>query len=489
MVHGAKRHPSPMDDSGTPPKALKIESVVAEQLNDLYKMTDQEDHLEVASSTFLAKVLEKNPSSNFDIGFWKNAFNMAPDTQLDLLNDDNKLMLMFFIGFLAIREEAIPRGAATPEQPLQLPGLEERIGDLTLLLTLTQNHLSDSIPRAITEPAPMSRQQMLDSPGQSQGFPWNEIPLGYPSKLAIEEILGQAAQEWKRRLEPTEVDLPFWRAVQVIASKNQLDFNSDECKGKTNSECLRLLLDCVLHHFESKETTGPPPISTPSAEMKLFSSTFLEVEYATNLLNHIASLSHEYYGDNDYHSPYVSLVQASMTGKSRVIKEMAKSVYCIFICLRKKGDSGYPRATFSELFDDYRRAGTMDRVQRIICLFATMVEQLTSLIQNSNSPETFWDDQEKAVNQGGQAYKRLVSQAYDSMLGESYSVTVSSDAEVEIDDVLKVRLETTWSEFSKYINPKHCHSGLKLLICVDEATRLLDDDTEVDDRSLAISGR
>jgi hypothetical protein len=81
MVHGAKRHPSPMDDSGTPPKALTIESVLTEQLNDLYKTTDQENHLEAASSTFLAKVLEKNPSSNFDIGFWKNAFKMAPDSQ------------------------------------------------------------------------------------------------------------------------------------------------------------------------------------------------------------------------------------------------------------------------------------------------------------------------------------------------------------------------------------------------------------------------
>ena len=167
----------------------------------------------------------------------------------------------------------------------------------------------------------MPRQQQLDSPEQFKGFPWNEIPRDYPKKAAIEDILGQAAQEWRRRLEPTEFDLIYWRVFQAIASNKQLDFNSDECKGKTNSECLRLLLDCVLHHFESKETTGPPPISTPSAEMKLFSSTFLEVEYATNLLNHIASLSHKYYGDKDYHSPYVSLVQASMTGKSRVIKE------------------------------------------------------------------------------------------------------------------------------------------------------------------------
>jgi hypothetical protein len=47
-----------------------------------------------------------------------------------------------------------------------------------------------------------------------------------------------------------------------------------------------------------------------------------------------------------------------------------------------------------------------------------------------------------------------------------------------------VRLETTWRDLSKYINQKHCHSRLKLLICVDEASRLFVDDTEVDDRYL-----
>ena len=56
------------------------------------------------------------------------------------------------------------------------------------------------------------------------------------------------------------------------------------------------------------------------------------------------------YNERIFHSPYAALVQASMTGKSRLVKEMAQFVYCIHTCLREAGHTGYPEPRFAEFF-------------------------------------------------------------------------------------------------------------------------------------------
>jgi hypothetical protein len=46
---------------------------------------------------------------------------------------------------------------------------------------------------------------------------------------------------------------------------------------------------------------------------------------------------------NAYIAPYTSLVTSSMMGKSRLMKEMARHVPTVYICLREQGVSGYPQ--------------------------------------------------------------------------------------------------------------------------------------------------
>ena len=44
-----------------------------------------------------------------------------------------------------------------------------------------------------------------------------------------------------------------------------------------------------------------------------------------------------------YVAPYTSLIQSSMMGKSRLLKEMSCFIPCVYICLRDANSaSGYP---------------------------------------------------------------------------------------------------------------------------------------------------
>src|SRR6266540_1682152 len=60
-----------------------------------------------------------------------------------------------------------------------------------------------------------------------------------------------------------------------------------------------------------------------------------------------------------YYAPYFSLVQASGTGKTKLLKVIADEVYVVYCCLRDENSSGYPPkstiATYllQESDDDY----------------------------------------------------------------------------------------------------------------------------------------
>ena len=46
-----------------------------------------------------------------------------------------------------------------------------------------------------------------------------------------------------------------------------------------------------------------------------------------------------------YVAPYTSLITSSMMGKSRLMKEIARSVPSVYMCLRPQDSSGYPHST------------------------------------------------------------------------------------------------------------------------------------------------
>ncbi|CAG8740733.1 27252_t:CDS:2 [Dentiscutata erythropus] len=64
-------------------------------------------------------------------------------------------------------------------------------------------------------------------------------------------------------------------------------------------------------------------------------------------LNYIDKCSHEYHLYNTiYYAPYVTLTQASGTGKSKLLKKVAENVTTIYCCLRDYNSNGYPFRSF-----------------------------------------------------------------------------------------------------------------------------------------------
>src|SRR6266496_3258773 len=67
------------------------------------------------------------------------------------------------------------------------------------------------------------------------------------------------------------------------------------------------------------------------------------VEHIIDLLNDYMST---YLADpTDYIAPYTSLVASLMMGKTRLMKQMAHHMPCIYICFRSNASTGYPQAS------------------------------------------------------------------------------------------------------------------------------------------------
>jgi hypothetical protein len=119
-------------------------------------------------------------------------------------------------------------------------------------------------------------------------------------------------------------------------------------KGKSSNDCVYAFLDLVKKHLRmmylknnysgplssaGEASTGEAPSS--AAHQDLFATKFLETNYATNMLDLIINYSELYDTRGQYHSPYTAIVQASMTCKSRTVKEIATMfIASLYACER-----------------------------------------------------------------------------------------------------------------------------------------------------------
>ncbi|CAG8854348.1 42131_t:CDS:2, partial [Gigaspora margarita] len=69
----------------------------------------------------------------------------------------------------------------------------------------------------------------------------------------------------------------------------------------------------------------------------------------------------EYETTKDYYAPYTTLIQASGTGKSKLLMNFAENIMTVYCCLRDPKSSGYPSRshiakTLLDEFDNERKA-------------------------------------------------------------------------------------------------------------------------------------
>jgi len=67
--------------------------------------------------------------------------------------------------------------------------------------------------------------------------------------------------------------------------------------------------------------------------------------FVEKIANRLSDYMTEYTFKTGYVAPYTSLVTSSMMGKSRLMKELARRVPIVYMCVRGENDSGFPKAT------------------------------------------------------------------------------------------------------------------------------------------------
>jgi hypothetical protein len=166
----------------------------------------------------------------------------------------------------------------------------------------------------------------------------------------------------------------------------------------------------------------------------------------THLLNIVAE-------DASQYLPYISIVQSSGTGKTRLVFEFAeqKQIPLFYMCLRKPGELGYPFGSASYL--RFLAACQIDAAPFI----KSLIEQIGSLSDYEKS-FFFRSDIKDGIN--------ISSQQTDSSLFEAFWLSVFKNATKFTSNATSVKSESPNFLLHKEFKLQH-------LVVIDEARALL----------------
>ncbi|ANB12341.1 hypothetical protein AWJ20_591 [Sugiyamaella lignohabitans] len=162
------------------------------------------------------------------------------------------------------------------------------------------------------------------------------------------------------------------------------------------------------------------------------------------------------------YSPCVYIVQSSMYGKSRLIKDLAcHHVYISYMCFREELISGYPRACFARSIDRGNTSGyfrysndsafACDVVLFLICTLEVIVEGLERNDDDFTTVEKFWNLQETSLVFEQNVEMRFLEKR-DSIgyiwetIRDQSAVRITEDSVVISEDV-KDLLRTGWHKY------------------------------------------
>src|SRR5581483_4138503 len=107
----------------------------------------------------------------------------------------------------------------------------------------------------------------------------------------------------------------------------------------------------------------------------------------------------KWYKNTNHHVPYSTIFQSSGYGKSRLIKEVAKQIPTVYLCLRDENSTGYPPRTnvgadlFERLLKDLKEGEEWRFLYILQAIIQCFNEELTECKGNS---QTLWDKQMNA---------------------------------------------------------------------------------------------
>jgi len=112
----------------------------------------------------------------------------------------------------------------------------------------------------------------------------------------------------------------------------------------------------------------------------------------SSFASYLMECSNAFHNDADnFLSPYISLVQSSMYGKTRLLREIARSHYrTVYVCLREKDSTGYPPRTegaFSFLFSEHKIVLTSADESKFSAILANRFKHLiVAALRNLHNP-------------------------------------------------------------------------------------------------------
>jgi len=103
----------------------------------------------------------------------------------------------------------------------------------------------------------------------------------------------------------------------------------------------------------ARTTFTESEVDDDKALQHAFSEPYIDAnQFVPQIVANITSDVNDYHTNpGDYNAPYTSVVTSSLMGKSRLLKEMARYQPSVYICLRPKDASGYPKR--SDVIADY----------------------------------------------------------------------------------------------------------------------------------------
>jgi hypothetical protein len=178
------------------------------------------------------------------------------------------------------------------------------------------------------------------------------------------------------------------------------------------------------------------------------------VRYDQVFADHICWCAEEFWqGPGAYYAPYVVLFQSSMTGKSRVLKELAQNTFfTVMICVRKESPMMQPprtEAVADALLQEKipsSEALMMKLLKSYLVKFQEWVGGLPACQGNQIKPKD-WHNQQQVVD------------------GEVGKALAASNIGAEVQD---------WTAVTKKLGQHEACSSLDILFVFDEARTLLD---------------
>jgi hypothetical protein len=184
-------------------------------------------------------------------------------------------------------------------------------------------------------------------------------------------------------------------------------------------------------------------------------------EYDKVFALYLRSCAQKYWkGHRGYYSPYVVLFQSSMTGKSRLLKEMAqKTFFTVIICVRKQSVVMQPPRTKAVADALFQGKVTSSRGLMLV-LLKSYLQQFQQWVDKSVemgsqiTPKDWHDQQEAADSKVGRALDEALK---------------TSDFDMELPD---------WKVVLRNLGQHAARSSLDMLFVFDEARELLNKDDD-----------